>query len=99
MSIIPIPNHDGWNQLLDDGIVDRRDHQLVVFSRPHKIRRIGTAAVVAFGSAQPPNYETDHWFQDGAVITAKVEAWIGENELPPWQEWDDDILTLFRLSF
>lgn len=41
----------------------------------------------------------DEWYINDDEITPEVEAWIAENELPPWQEWDDEIKALFVLVF
>jgi hypothetical protein len=39
------------------------------------------------------------WWIGGKDVTDQVEAWIFENDLPDWRDWDERTKTLFTVWF
>lgn len=55
-----------------------------------KIHRVDGPAVVG--------RRNQYWI-NGIDITDDVEKWIEDNNFPKWPNWDDEIKTLFKLTF
>jgi hypothetical protein len=73
----------------DDGpAISGADGTLEWYRHGRLHRADGPAYIDANGS--------EEWWIDGDEITDKVESWIKNNDYPPFSEWDEEHLAMFR---
>ncbi len=75
---------DGPAAVYPDGSQEWHQH--------NKLHRLDGPAVIHPDGAE-------WWWLRGHNITDKVEAWIGEEGLSPWQEWGDEQKAAFESRF
>jgi hypothetical protein len=82
-------HRDGDEPAFVDGVSGMR-----IWCRDGKPHRLTGPAII-----QPHAEPHESWFLDGIEITADVERWIADQEMPPWGEWTDSEHVLFRIGF